>query len=146
MANSVRMMKNELLERYRKSNHFRDTLGMELKVVDDGSCEYLLIIEKKHMATPIAAHGGVVSALVDSTMGVAALSKVIKENRVVSTVELKVSYLKPVLEKDELRCIGEVLNAGKRLIYVECSVINQKEQLVARGNGTFNAYDAAKAF
>lgn len=140
------MMKNELLERYRKSNHFRDTLGMELKGVDDGSCEYLLIIEKKHMATPIAAHGGVVSALVDSTMGVAALSKVFKENRVVSTVELKVSYLKPVLEQDELRCIAEVLNTGKRLIYVECSVINQKEQLVARGNGTFNAYDAAKAF
>lgn len=140
------MLENELLKRYRETNHFRETLGMELVSVEEGKCEYHLTIKKRHLATPVAAHGGVVAALVDATMGVTALSKVIDNDRVVSTVELKVSYLKPVLENDELRCIGEVLNTGNRLIYVECSVLNQRDQLVARANGTFNAYPASKAF
>jgi acyl-CoA thioesterase len=140
------MLKNELLERYKSTNSFRDTLGMELGNIEKGSASYELTIQKKHLATPIAAHGGVIAALVDSAMGVTALSVVIDSNRVVSTVELKVSYLKPVFEGDHLKCTGEVLNQGNRLIYVECSVVNQKGQLVARANGTFNAYPAEKAF
>jgi acyl-CoA thioesterase len=140
------MLKNELLERYKQTNNFRETLGMELGLIEKGSATYNLTVRKKHLATPIAAHGGVVAALVDATMGVTALSVVVESDRVVSTVELKVSYLKPVLEGDQLKCIGEVLNIGNRLIYVECSIINQKEQLVARANGTFNAYPASKAF
>ena len=79
-------------------------------------------------------------------MGVTALSVVIQSNRVVSTVELKVSYLRPVIEGDHLKCTGEVLNQGNRLIYVECSVTNQRGELLARANGTFNAYPAEKAF
>lgn len=140
------MLKNELLERYKQTNNFGTTLGMDLGEVEKGQATYNLTIQKKHLATPIAAHGGVIAALVDATMGVTALSVVIQSDRVVSTVELKVSYLKPVFEGDQLKCTGEVLNQGNRLVYVECSVTNQKDQLVARANGTFNAYPAAKAF
>ena len=140
------MLKNERLERYKNTNNFRETLGMNLTEIEVGHATYELIVQKKHLATPIAAHGGVITALVDSAMGVTALSVVVDSGRVVSTVELKVSYLKPVLEGDKLKCIGEVLNKGNRLIYVECGVKNQDDVLVARANGTFNAYPAEKAF
>lgn len=131
---------------YKESNKFGALLEMELEVLKEGEVKYTLEIKEKHLATPIAAHGGVIAGLIDGTLGVAALTIAGKNQNVVSTVELQVNYLKPVRMGDHLVSIGKVISAGKRLLYVEASVINQDDVLVAKASGTFNAYPAEKAF
>jgi uncharacterized protein (TIGR00369 family) len=79
-------------------------------------------------------------------LGVAALSKVSINKKVVSTIELKMNFLRPALLGDVLLAKGNVVSAGNRLLYVECEVMNQTGDLIAKASGTFNAYPAEKAF
>lgn len=140
------MIDEHVLNLYKASNNFGDLLDMQLEIIQKGSIKYQLKVQEKHLATPIAAHGGVVAGLIDGTLGVAALSEVSHKQQVVSTVELKVNFLQPVVLDDVLHATGKVIHAGKRLLYVEATVHNQNETLVAKASGTFNAYPAEKAF
>lgn len=120
---------------------------MNFNILADGEIEYFLKITKDHLATPLSAHGGVISALADATLGVCGLSAVHKENKVVSTVEYKINFLSPALLNDELCAHAKVLQKGKRILIIECSIVcrNRNQQLIAKATGTFNAYDATKA-
>ncbi len=146
MYKILKMIDEKVLNMYKASNNFGALLEMDLEVLEEGQAKYILEIKEKHLATPIAAHGGVVAGLIDGTLGVAALTISGKSGNVVSTVELQVNFLKPVVLGDKLTSIGNVISAGKRLLYVEASVTNQKGILVAKASGTFNAYPAEKAF
>jgi uncharacterized protein (TIGR00369 family) len=86
-----------LILHYIKMNRFGHLLGMDFSIQSPGKVEYKLNIKEEHLATPISAHGGVISALLDATLGVGALSAVCEEEKVVSTIEMKVSFLRPVL-------------------------------------------------
>ncbi len=137
----------DILAKYNESNAFGRFLGMHFTVVSPGKTSYHLKIKPEHLATPIAAHGGLIAAFVDASLGTAALSAVAQDHKVVSTIEYKLNFLKPVLEGDELEAIGTVISQGKRILVVQCEVfcLNRENILVAMGLGTFNAYEAAKA-
>lgn len=140
------MIDDRVLKLYKASNNYGKFLEMDLEILEVGKCKYTIEIQDKHLATPIAAHGGVVAGVVDGTLGVAALTVAGQNGNVVSTVDLHVNFLKPVVLGDVLVSEGEVISAGKRLIYAECAVTNQDGVLVAKAGGTFNAYPAEKAF
>lgn len=134
-----------IIETYKRTNRFGDDLGMQLSIVQPGEIEYKLAVSDKHMATPVAAHGGVIATLMDGTLGVAALSLVVEQGKVVSTIELKLNFLSPARLGDTLIATGKVVQTGSRIIYAEGEIRNQKNELVAKGSGTFNAYPAEKA-
>jgi uncharacterized protein (TIGR00369 family) len=135
-----------LIEKYIQSNHFGKLIGMRFTILANGHVEYRLTVDDKLLATPHAAHGGAIAALIDGAMGVAALSAVCAENQVVSTVEYKVNFLSPALLNDELIATGKTELKGKRLVVVSCDVrCEQRNVTIAKALGTFNAYDAAKA-
>ncbi|MGM0479049.1 MAG: PaaI family thioesterase [Bacteroidota bacterium] len=140
------MINEKILNTYQETNHFGRLIGMKLIEVEQGFVHYEMTIGKEHLATPKAAHGGVVAGMIDGTLGVAALSQVSHRNEIVATVEFKVNYLLPVYKGDQLNAKGRVVFAGNRLIYTECEVKNQKSELVAKASGTFNAYPFDKAF
>lgn len=129
-----------LILKYNESNKFGDLLGIAFVITEKGKVEYRVSITEKHLATPFAAHGGVVATLCDSVLGIAALSCVVEEERIVATVEMNIKYLHPVLLHDEIVAFSEVIKAGKRLLFSEAKVYNQKKELVAVASGTFNAY------
>ena len=52
---------------------------------------FTFTIQEKHLATPVAAHGGALAALADALIGVAALSAVAEELKLVSTIEFKIN-------------------------------------------------------
>ncbi len=141
------MEKKDLIAKYIENNFFGKLLGMDFKIVSDGCVEYHLTVTKDHMATPNAAHGGVVSSLIDAALGVAGLSAVYKENKVVSTIEYKLNFLAPVHLNDKLIAKGKVEQKGKRILIISCDVFcaNKDNKLVAKALGTFNAYDAGAA-
>jgi uncharacterized protein (TIGR00369 family) len=140
-------MENKLLDKYIHQNHFGKLIGMHFEIVTEGEINYFLKITTDHLATPQAAHGGAISALADAALGVCGLSAVYKEHKVVSTVEYKINYLSPALLNDELTANAKVIQQGKRLLIIECSIVasNRNDQLIAKAIGTFNAYDASKA-
>lgn len=140
-------MKNSLIEKYIQNNYFGKLLGMEFTILSDGKVENRITIKKEHLATPNAAHGGVVSALVDGALGVTGLSAVYKENKVVSTIEYKINFISPAFLNDELVATAQVEQKGKRILMISCDVIctNRQNKLMAKALGTFNAYDSVKA-
>lgn len=140
-------MENNLIEKYIAHNYFGKLLGMDFKIISDGHLEYYLTVNQNHLATPMAAHGGLIAALIDGALGVAALSSVHKENKVVSTIEYKTNFMNPALLNDQLKAIAKVEQKGKRIIIVSCDVLaaNRNNIIVAKALGTFNAYDANKA-
>ena len=75
--------------------------------------------------------------LADHTCGGAAASTV-PEGRDVITVENKVSFLRPA-SGQSLICRAEVLRAGKSLIFVEATVMVEREEgrmMVAKASST----------
>lgn len=139
-------MENALIEKYKQNNHFGNLIGMEFSIIAEGHVEYYLTITKHHLATPNSAHGGLINALIDGALGVAGLSAVHKENKVVSTIEYKTNFLSPALLNDKLKAIAKVEQKGKRILVISCDVIAENRNIpIAKAMGTFNAYDAAKA-
>lgn len=137
--------KHPLVQLYIEHNNFGRILEMDFNIEAPGQISYSMPVTSLHLATPFAAHGGAISALMDATMGICALSKVLEEDKVVSTIELKISFVKPAFENDFLHASADVIKTGSRLIFVEGKIFNQNDELVAFGTGTFNAYPAAKA-
>jgi uncharacterized protein (TIGR00369 family) len=136
---------SKLLSLYSQTNQFGKLNGMELLSHSDGKIEYVMTIKQIHLATPTAAHGGVLAAYMDGVMGVAALTSSAKNKCLVSTVEFKINYLKPVLLGDVLTGKGSVISAGKRIIITKGEIFNQKNELVSIATGTFNAYPYQKS-
>ncbi|HEY1039005.1 MAG TPA: PaaI family thioesterase [Bacteroidia bacterium] len=137
----------DLIEKYSRYNHFGRLLGMELTEIAQGKISYRLTVTEQHLATPNAAHGGLIAALMDGMLGVASLSLVANENKVVSTVEYKTSFYSPALLGDVLEGKAWVDKPGKRILFTmgEIIAINRNNIVIAKGNGTFNAYPAEKA-
>ncbi len=136
-----------IIEHYIKDNNFGRVVGMEFNIPEPGIVHYFLTINETHLSTPRATHGGVIAAMMDGVLGVAALSKTVLENKVVSTVEFKINYLAPSLLGDQLFGIGKIESAGKRLIITSGDIVctNRNNILIAKAMGTFNAYPVEKA-
>lgn len=134
-----------LIEIYNQVNNFGRENNMKLTVVKPGEIIYEMEVLEKHLATVSTIHGGMIAALMDGVIGVAALSLVAQDKKLVSTVEFKLNYFKPAYLGDVLKGYGRVDNAGKRIISTSGEIYNQKGEMVARAMGTFNAYPFDKS-
>jgi acyl-CoA thioesterase len=125
-------------------NHFGRLLEMNFKILEIGKVEYHLIIQQKHLATTQVAHGGVIAALTDAALGVAALSVVAADNKLVATIEFKINYLLPAYINDKLTAVAQVINKGKRTLVAECKIFNSDNKLISTATGTFTSYSIDK--
>ena len=78
--------------------------------------------------------GGVLCDLADAAMGVAYRST-LAEGETFTTIELKINFLRPVIE-GRLRAIGRVVEMKQTLFFSEADVIDEKGRLVARASST----------
>ncbi|WP_430402919.1 PaaI family thioesterase [Fluviicola sp.] len=140
----IDLKQHPIIQQYIIWNRFGDLLGMDFKVEKKGHVLYTMMINKDHLATPFAAHGGSVAALIDAALGVACLTEVCEEMKVVSTVNLTISFLNPAHKDDVLTADARVTKSGKRILFVEGKVTNQKGELVATASATMNAYPVSK--
>lgn len=135
-----------LIAKYNETNQFGIVNGMELLSYENGHIEYHMVITKDHLATPTTAHGGIIAGYMDGIIGVAALTESSKSLNLVSTVEFKINYLKPVRVGDVLLGSGNVISAGKRIIIAKGEIKDEKTgDTVAIATGTFNAYPYQKS-
>lgn len=136
----------ELFEQnYKSTVAFDKHMGMDLQVEAPGRVSYILEVKSHHLTAPNSAHGGVAAAMMDATLGVAALTLAITKGNLCATVEFKINYLRPVAPGNIMVSRGWVKHAGNRLIVSEGDIVEQvSSELVATGLGTFTQYHMEK--
>jgi len=111
---------DELLKQITEElNPFQKMLGMRIVELEKGRA-VMVIPYQSFLLGDIwrpALHGGVLSALLDSATGVAALSTVESAEERLSTLDLHIDYLAPGRAED-LYCTAEVIRRGKSSILV----------------------------
>ena len=136
---------DDILEIYNSVNRFGKWNGMHFTIPEPGKVEYRFTPEKHHESSPGVMHGGALAGYMDAVLGLAALSRVSGDGFLVSTVELKMNFLRPVKTGDRLKGQGSVMFQGKRLLVSTAVITNQHGEEVAVGQGTFNTYPVEKS-
>lgn len=95
-------------------------LGARLVAVSPGECEVVLPHSERVTQQQGGFHGGAMGALADIAGGYAALTQLPDDAEVV-TVEYKVNFLAS-FTSGELRAVGRVAKAGKRIIVTTAEV------------------------
>ena len=116
-------MNGELFERVRASFERQGLmrhLGAALLRVEPGLCELAMPYSERVTQQQDGFHGGAIGALGDIAGGYAALT-VAAEGMEVVTVEYKINFLTS-LQGGELRALGRVLKAGRRVIVTSAEV------------------------
>ena len=130
---------------YEAFNFFDKNLDLELNEKGPGDIEYRLTVARKHLSSPGVGHGGVIAAMMDAVIGTTALSQVFHEKKLVSTIEFKINYFKPILEDDILIGSGEIEFQGKSIIACSGKISKlDSGELVSKSLGTFNIYPMEK--
>lgn len=89
------------------------TIGARLALVSDGEVHIALPFSKRLSQQHGYVHAGVITSVVDTACGYAALTRAPPDCEVV-TAEFKVNFLRPALG-DHFLAIGRVQNSGKSL-------------------------------
>lgn len=81
-------------------------------------------------------HGGWLSMLIDSAMG-CAVHSTLKAGQAYTTIDMTVSFVRPVLENSgRLRCEGKLVHGGGRVATAEGRIWDAAAKLVAHGTET----------
>jgi len=116
------------------------TIGARLVRVEPGEVELELPFREDLTQQHGFLHAGIVTALVDSACGYAALSLMDRESAVLS-VEYKVNLLAPAVG-DRMRAVGRVIKPGRTLLVCTGEVIavaGGAETVVTAMQGTMMA-------
>ena len=97
-------------------------LGARLLRVEPGLCEVSLPHSERVTQQQGSFHGGAMGALADIAGGYAALSATPLDTEV-TTVEYKINFLASFIS-GELRAVGRVVKAGKRIIVATAEVVH----------------------
>ena len=110
------------------------TLGMELVEAGDGKASMRIRVGERFHNPMGTVHGGVMTDLADATMGIAVMTT-LAEGESFTTLELKMNFLRPVVE-DEITSVAKVVHRGKTIALVESVLRNKAGKEVARGLAT----------
>ena len=121
------------IRRKLERQHFMHLIGADLTSIAPGHITVGLPLGQQHQQQRGFAHGGLVATLADLAAGFAAVTLVPDDYGVV-TAELKISYLHPGVGQ-QLKAIGWVLKAGRRLHFCEAEVWCD-ELLIAKASAT----------
>jgi len=99
---------------------FASLLQLELEDVGSGTATLALNVRKELTQNHGIVHGGAIASLIDTATAFAILSVITPKERV-TTVDLTISYLRPVSD-GRLRAVAKVVRAGRRLFVVSAEV------------------------
>ncbi|MEX1363829.1 MAG: hotdog fold thioesterase [Nannocystaceae bacterium] len=125
---------------------FNRFLGLRLEVLQRGRCVLRIPWRDELVGDPSrpAVHGGVLSTLIDTAGGGACFAMLDRIEDRLSTVDLRVDYLRPGPAAD-LWCEGEVVRMGNRVGVARMAVFSgalpgpgQQVPPVATGQAVYN--------
>ncbi|ASS48375.1 MAG: hypothetical protein A3D31_08575 [Candidatus Fluviicola riflensis] len=138
------LKEHPIIQQYIKWNAFGRLLGMDFEIPESGKAIYRMTITEDHLATPIASHGGAIAGLLDAAMGVACLSNVCEQDKIVATVTIHIQFVSPASLHDKLTVLANVTRSGNRILFAEAEVENDSGDRIALATATMNAYPVEK--
>src|SRR5689334_9036725 len=97
---------------------------------------------KRYTGPPGHCHGGIIATILDEAMG-----KVNKLRKVVAvTAQMTVDYLRPVPLNKPLRVESREVSSLRRKHVNMGEILNQKGEVLARGQALFISVDAERMF
>jgi uncharacterized protein (TIGR00369 family) len=109
-------------------------LGFTLTEVGPGRAVIAFEAGPQHANPMGTLHGGVLCDIADAAMGMSHAS-LLEEGESFTTIELSINYLRPVWASS-LRAAGEVVNAGKTISLIECTITDERGRLIAKAKST----------
>jgi uncharacterized protein (TIGR00369 family) len=113
---------------------WQETIGARIAEVEPGRVAVELDVHAGHRHDGSVVQGGVITQIADAAMAMSLMSEQ-DEGMSNTTVELKINFLRPVVE-GRLRAVGRVVEMRKRLLFSEADVFDEEGRLVARASST----------
>jgi len=117
---------------------FSSYLGMRILRKERGTAEVALDLEPHHLNRRGVAHGGVVTALLDSALGAAVISA-IPEAWWCATTSLATQFIAGA-GAGRLTATGRVLRRGRRVAFATGEVHDARDRLIASAHGTWHLW------
>ncbi|HEX6046824.1 MAG TPA: PaaI family thioesterase [Pyrinomonadaceae bacterium] len=114
---------------------FAQLLGIRLESVVSGYAVLALPIREELKQNNAIVHGGAIASLIDSAMAFAIIPLLAEHERM-TTVDLTIHYLRPLVEGDA-KASARVVRAGRRVIVVSAEVLDHEERLAATAVSTY---------
>lgn len=115
-------------------NRFATLLGIEFTHIAPGECTAEIEVNENLFHPGGIVHGGVAFSLADSSMAMALIADLGRGENC-STIEMKISYMKAVVE-GRMVSKGRIIRKGQRIAFMEAQV-TRGEDLVATATATF---------
>lgn len=122
----------------RRRPGFASLIGLEMTEVEPGFSRGELTVRDELLNPNEVLHGSVAHAMADTGMG-AALMAGLDDDRICATIEIKISYLRPVTD-GTLVCETEVINRGRSVGFLESEIRNDGK-VVATASGSFAIFE-----
>lgn len=108
-----------------------ETIGMVDFTGERGSITVGLDPERRHYNPIGTVHGGVISTLLD-TAAACSVHSTLAVGEFYTSLDLTVKFLRPVtVESGRLRCVGSVLQRGRRTALAQAELFDAEGRLVA---------------
>lgn len=109
-------------------------IGFEARDIANGRATVVLTAGPEHANPMGTLHGGILCDIADAAMGMA-FASTLETGESFTTVELKINFFRPVWQA-QLSAEGTVVQRGRTMGYVECSISDEQNRLVAKAAST----------
>lgn len=114
-------------------------LGIEIESAQQGTAIMRLPYRERLVGNPETGvlHGGVVTTLIDTVSGLAAISALDQPRRI-ATIDLRIDYLRPASPGEDIYAKADCYKVTRQVAFVRCVAYQGGEDdLVASASGTF---------
>jgi acyl-CoA thioesterase len=127
--------KEILLERMKTGNPFWSLIGMEIVLLKKGWAKIRLPFTEKLANSSGVAHGGAIFSPADSAVGMA-LVGMLEKGENISTLEMKINYLKP-FSGGEILAEARIIHRGTQTAVGDVVVRDGNGDFIAKGLATY---------
>lgn len=114
---------------------FAKLIGIELEEIESGMATLAIDVREELKQNNGVVHGGAIASLIDTAAAFAIISVLPPDERA-TTVDLTISYLKP-LTRGRARAVARVVRAGRRLLVVSAELFDEAGNLAATALTTY---------
>ena len=115
------------------SNTIIDTLGVDIVPLDDNDVRLELTVEEKHTNFYDVCHGGVLTTMADTAMGIACNEL----NKSVLTMNLSIDFMHPVRLNTRIIAVPKIIHNGRQTMVCECDMVDNNGKLYSKVHATF---------
>lgn len=122
----------EVVEDYEKGPHWK-MMGFKVRAIDKGMVSLELSPREEFNNIKGTIHGGILAALLDTTMGMTARTML---TGAPVTIQFNIQYLKAAID-EQIYSKAQIINIGRNTCFIEGQLYSETNELLAYSTGSF---------